>query len=70
MNINFKDSYYILYDDYDNLITYYNTLIEFCITFNYSCTEIRRKFRNSSTNFINVDIDKRRYKLYIFNDFE
>ena len=62
--------YYVLYDLEDNIICYFNTLIEFCAKFNYSNKEINRKFRNSHTNYIYVDILDCRFSLFAFKDKE
>lgn len=60
--------YFVLYDLEDNIVCYFNNLIEFCTKFNYANKEINRKFRNSNFNFIHVDINNIRYSLFAFKD--
>lgn len=62
--------YYVLYDLNDNIVCYFNTLIEFCTKFNYSNKEINRKFKNSNSNYIHVDILNSRFSLFVFEDKE
>ncbi len=59
--------YFVLYDIDDNLVSYYDNLLEFTSKFNYPIKEINRKYKNSLFNYIFLDIDNLRYKLYAFN---
>lgn len=58
--------FYVLYDELDNIIGYYSNLLEFCVHFNYAVRELRRKFKLSHYNYINLIIDRKCYKLYEF----
>lgn len=59
--------YFVLYDLNDNLIAYFDTLIEFKSQFHYEIKELNRKFKNSRSNFILFNIENKKYKLYKFN---
>ena len=50
--------YYILYDNNDNIVCYFNSLIEFCTKFNYEVRELRRKYNKSTSNSVNLIIDE------------
>jgi len=60
------DTYYVLYDLEDNLICYFDTITDFLSKYNYKNYEITRKFKNSKSNFINLILENKTYKLYIF----
>lgn len=59
--------YFVLYDLNDNLIAYFDTLIEFKSQFHYEIKELNRKFKNSRSNFILFNIENKKYKLYKFS---
>lgn len=57
--------YYVLYDMNDNIICYFNTLLEFATKFGYEIKELNRKYRKNN-DFINLNIDSISYKLFVF----
>jgi len=57
--------YYVLYDINDNIICYFNTLLEFATKFGYEIKELNRKYRKNN-DFINLNIDSISYKLFVF----
>ena len=57
--------YYVLYDVNDNVICYFDTLLEFSVKFGYPIKELNRKYRKS-INFINLHINNNSYRLYVF----
>ena len=59
-------NYYVLYDLNDNLIGYFDSLIEFKNKFGYPVYELNRKFKNGKSNFIFFNIENKKYKLYKF----
>ncbi len=62
-----EKSFFVLYDIQDNIIMYFDNLQEFLVKYNYPLKEINRKFKKTNSNYINVDIDNFRYKLFCFN---
>lgn len=62
-----EQNYFILYDDNDNVLCYFENFDELKKLFNYRLSDIVYQF-NKSDGFINVDIEKKRYKLYTFCD--
>ena len=58
--------YYVLYDLNDNIICYYDNLLEFSFKLGYSIKEINRKYRNSLDNSIFLVIDSTCYRLFRF----
>lgn len=49
----------------DNIICYFNTLLEFATKFGYEIKELNRKYRKNN-DFINLNIDSISYKLFVF----
>ena len=49
----------------DNIICYFNTLLEFATKFGYEIKELNRKYRKNNY-FINLNIDSISYKLFVF----
>lgn len=59
--------YFVLYDLEDNIIGYFDTLLELSVKLHLDIYELRRKFRNTSNNFVNLIYNKKKYRLYSFN---
>lgn len=62
-----EKNYFVLYDLDDYVVCYLHDLKEFLDKFNYPLKEINRKFKNSNDNYIYLDINNIRYKLFCFN---
>ncbi len=58
--------YFVMYDNNDNVVCYLDNLDEFLNKYNYQRKEILRKFRNTSSDFINLILENSSYKLYKF----
>lgn len=59
--------YYVLYDENDLPILYFETLKDFSISLGYNYKKLRNKFCNVN-DFIELLIDKKNFKLYRFVD--
>lgn len=59
--------YYVLYDYSDNIVGYFDTLIEFTVKLHLDIYEVKRKFRNTSNNFIGLIHENKKYRLYVFD---
>jgi len=62
-----EKNYFVLYDNNDYIVCYFDNIREFAFKYNYQYYELRRKFKNSKTNFINLILDNVEYKLYSFS---
>lgn len=62
-----ENNYYALYDLEDNLICLFNNIHEFVSKHHYQYFELRRKFKKSKSNYINLELEKKSYKLYKFS---
>ena len=59
--------YYVLYDYSDNIVGYFDNLLELSVKLHLDLYELKRKFRNTSNNFIGLIYDKKKYRLYSFS---
>lgn len=60
-----KNNYFLLYDNYDRLVCYFDNFDELSKYTNVPVRNLVRKF-NESLGFINIVIDNVKYKLYTF----
>lgn len=58
--------YFVMYDLFDNLVCYYSNIYELTTKLHYQVKEINRKFKNSKSNVININVNNSRYKVYKF----
>lgn len=58
--------YFVMYDLFDNLVCYYSNIYELTTKLHYEAKEIKRKFKNSKSNVININVNNARYKVYKF----
>lgn len=63
-----SNNYYVLYDSLDNIICLFESYEEFNKICPMKLKEFVRKFKNSSDYHINVVINKKTYKLFIFEN--
>lgn len=59
--------YYVLYDYFDNIVGYFDTLFELSIKLDLDIYELTRKFRNTSKNYIPLIYNHKKYRLYVFD---
>lgn len=57
--------YFILYDNNDNIVAYFDNKIEMCNFTGIRFRDVNYRFKNK--NFIKVVIDNILYKLYVFS---
>lgn len=65
LSIKFME-YFVMYDLFDNLVCYYSNIYELTTKLHYQVKEIKRKFKNSKSNVININVNNVRYKVYKF----
>lgn len=63
-----KDNYFTLYDKNDNLICYFNNFKELSNIINYNARNLLKEFNKKKKNFIYIETQKEKYKLYTFCD--
>lgn len=65
----FKEkNYFTLYDKKDNLIGYFNNISELSKITNYNARNLLKEFNKKKKNFIYIETQKEKYKLYTFCD--
>jgi len=62
-----KENYFTLYDENDNIICYFDNFKELSKYTKVPMKMLVFKF-NNSTGFINIKIEKTKYKLYTYKD--
>lgn len=65
---NLKNNYFILYDNKDNLIYYFENGNELSKKLNKNFWRITENFKKTTENFIKIIIEKKEYKLYTYTD--
>ena len=65
----FRETYdFVLYDENDNIVCYFNDIDEIKKFSNVRPSRIYKNFEKSFDDFINIIIDNKFYKLYRFED--
>lgn len=63
-----KNNYFILYDEKDNIISYFENGNELSEKLNKNFWRITENFKKTTKNFIKIIIEKKEYKLYTYVD--
>ena len=61
-----KNNYFILYDNKDNIICYFNNYEELSKYINYTARKLVYEFNFRNTNIINIIIDNKKLRLATF----
>lgn len=59
-------NYFVLYDENDSIICLFDSFDELSKHINYKLYNLTHEFNRHKSNIINIDIDKKRYKLATF----
>jgi len=65
-----NDYYYLLYDLNDNLVCYFDNILDLINKFNYRVPEINRKFKKSVLGYALLQMHGHKYKLYRFLNYD
>lgn len=61
-----KNNYFVLYDNKDNIICYFNNYEELSKYINYTARKLVYEFNFRNTNVINIIIDNKKLRLATF----
>lgn len=62
----FKNNYFVLYDNNDNLLYYFDSFVELSKIFNYRLSDLVYQFNRNNSNIITIIINNKKYKLATF----
>ncbi len=61
-----KNNYFVLYDNNDSIICYFNSFVELSKFFNYKLSDLVYQYNKTNSNIITIIIDNKMYKLATF----
>lgn len=61
-----KNNYFVLYDNNDNLLYYFDSFVELSKIFNYRLCDLVYQYNKNHTNIITIIIENKKYKLATF----
>lgn len=61
-----KNNYFVLYDNNDNLLYYFDSFVELSKIFNYRLCDLVYQYNKNHTNIITIIIGNKKYKLATF----
>ena len=61
-----KNNYFVLYDNNDNLLYYFDNFAELSKIFNYDLRNLVFQYNKNHTNIITIIVENKKYKLATF----